>query len=1338
VQSGALRCEVAISSSYGAKRHKKMMSSSFDDDGDEAVISFGDEDDDDDMADLFSFGAVVSEAASKKQSKNLIDYSQAMASVMPLPASAKKNQKDDDDSTSDHSEDSFLDLLEQQTSHGGGGLGDVIFLSSTSTKRIPENTDTSITPSGRVRASSGVYDEDQETQDILNWLDEQDEEGKPMEEELVFVDTGETPPSLDDLSKTPPEPIPTPTLSPIEFDTLEQAVKSHKSSLRQIRILLEKEGFAVTAKVRPHLWCRVVTGKTLEGALKSSVGDSFQQWEQQHQNQQPKNKDGAEQHPQNQQLAWISKESAGLADRIVAVTHGDTHLCQKALESILLNHYSTGTTTASDEGEKGETQLQNSSSTTDTMMDTLIPPVACAILSAGVPKVAAALVLSQIVPSFMPFMALTIQERDNAAKLLHRQFYLLACYHLPLLVYHLDRYLPDWYTWPPSGFVPQSWLISQLAGECQGQGTFMNPKLLLSLWDVILTSNNNSLRFFLVMAILETHSDQLLLLTDSALKEELTKIMQFKENVSGDGFAIEAEDDTSSSQAVGWVLEWVDRARALWEATPVSVVRMLKKLEDDTVQSLLTKRQQEAEERLRLKLEAQAKAHQEAAEAERERKSDEARLRLTRARLIAFYRTYNPGKETNIDKIMTSYEGRYDVLDSKLKQKYGVGFNPAIKPKPVPKNTNKLSGFGAMGFFGGGGGNNNKRKEEENEFAVPAIDKREKVAVTVQASEVLPILCWSKQGNVERLGQLSPTNKGDQGDDKRLPLKFYLVDSRPEAAALDQGRFPTSVSLSPETLLDADQIQQHEDMFESLRGAVHICIMGEGFSALPRLYGHKMTQNLYEYMKEDESRNNLCALFFIKQGFPFVSVLDGGFAAAHAWLCREGPSRHLTVGNVLTDYSPDVSLFGQFESLYQEQQAFANATGREKTQRALQGLFESSMTALTRNTLRLESLASETETTKKGRQNVVTNLFGANKEFTSSETGLVNRGDLTTDTFLEQGGVASTTTTTTGENVAKPMKNLSAAFHNPFARTNLRSEATAKEGFVSELSRDVSQGLLEVESVDFENSPQEEIATGSECNDSEAATPHPSVRTAPPTNTFNSLRPQHGQTSNASDAVQADAKQEPAVAPPQQQKVNNPFGGFGAALNNTRKLNPMRLAGAGAPNNSTNVPRNPFSRFGLNSNARNNGSNSTNNNSNDSKGNVETNNSYSSGLGKASPFVGFGQLRMVSMAAMMRNTSGAGSNDEATIQEQQQTPHSNSGHDGSVSEESISFDQSSPAIATSSSGTGSETTAQGEEEPEIIEDTPSERVELSSRRPTIPSEENDSAPSQKTAHIAQV
>lgn len=1025
------------------------------DDNGEVILPF-DEEDDDAMAELFSFGASTSPKAEEVK----VDYSDVLASGMPLPS----------DDGSVHSEDSFLEMLEQQR---------YITVVDASAVKRKEKTE----------ENGEDENEGMDLQEMLDWLDEDDERQKNDEkEELVFVQPPK-PPSPENSALLKPSTPPPP-----EFDTLEQAVKSSKSSITQIRDLLEKERYVVTSSARPHLWCRVVCGKTLEEISQSSVADSFQQWEQHwHQEKQSTDKQ------QLRQLQWIQKESAVLADRIAIVCKGDRDLCQQALSSILINHYITCKKHSDDDGDYWD------------LIDPLLPPVACAILSAGVPKNVAAVMLSHIVPHFMPILALTIKEREEAAFILHRQFYLLACYHLPLLVLHLDRYLPDWYKWPPIGYLPQSYLISHLAGECGG--AFMNPRWLQCLWDLILSSSNNSLRFFLVMSILEQNADQLLILTGQQLKDELQKVVAFKQDTADDSFAIEAEDETTTKQATRWVHDWADKAQAIWEETPKSVVRMLKHLEDEAVKEALTRRQEEAEERLRLKLEAQARAHQEALEAEQERKADEARLRLTRARLVAFYRQRNPGKENNIDKIMKTYEGRYDVLDAKLKQKYGVGFNPASKPKPAPnknsKNVNQGFGSRRQQLFG------TKSKDD----GLGASDRPKEVVVKTAPSEVLPVVCSSKERNEAKFSKTKKATKVEQTDDRRIPLKFYLVDSRPEAAAKDQGRFANSVNISPDIFMDPDRLKKLEDKFESLRGSVHIVIMGEGYSALPKLYGHKMTSGLAECIKEDETRNKNCGLFFLKKGFPFVSTLIGGFAQAHAWLCRAGPQKNLSPRNVLTSYNPEVSLCGQFETLH-------NASGREKAQRALQNLFDSSMTALTKNAVRFESLASEVGTgdnqprrKQNAGQNMVTRFFGVSDQSNKQEA-VKSAG--------EQSGI--------GESSQAPS---APTFLNPFVRKPQSVNETPQK--VARSNSQEPSNTLEEEYVDFDK-PDKELPK---------ATCDQSIGSAP--------------------AMQRQQPVEPKV---------NPFSGL---LNNSKKPSQVASDTGSSNMNANGLPRNPFVRFGMSS-----------------------------------------------------------------------------------------------------------------------------------------------------------
>jgi len=129
--------------------------------------------------------------------------------------------------------------------------------------------------------------------------------------------------------------------------------------------------------------------------------------------------------------------------------------------------------------------------------------------------------------------------------------------------------------------------------------------------------------------------------------------------------------------------------------------------------------------------------------------------------------------------------------------------------------------------------------------------------------------------------------------------------------------------MSPEALTDPDTIQGEMENFESMRGEVHICVMGEGRSELNNLYGIPLNSQEKELIRTDLARVNLCALFFIKRGYPYVSCLKGGFAAAHSWIVRKGPSNSVDV-SVLVDYNPLTSEFAKYEKRYQNQKIRAS------------------------------------------------------------------------------------------------------------------------------------------------------------------------------------------------------------------------------------------------------------------------------------------------------------------------------------------------------------------------------------------------------------------------------
>ena len=734
---------------------------------------------------------------------------------------------------------------------------------------------------------------------------------------------------------------------------------------------------------RAQLYCRMIChNKSLETILRGSLADSFDQWRRQ-QPPTPCTTEATTVTNQNNNNtpppAWISP----LALRIASRTGRSVADCTTDLIQLVNYHQQSSSSNSN------SSPPSSSATTTPPPHDPLLPMVAATVLSADLPVPAAAVVLAQIIPSQMPLLRLPpATERWEAALFLHAECYYLCAYHIPLLVHHLDRHLPGWY-WPKlvhddhdddendenrdsavrigrnltkQGQIPISWLVSHLSGECHGgddnknddnrsdtaSSSWLPMDIVIRLWDmIILTGGPAPIRFFLTLAVLERQAATLLLLTGSELRHAVQNL-----------WSLHNIDEHKEPNEREWKYEWWPQALLLQSSTPESVLDRLQKVEDEAVQHALVRKQERAEALLRERLEAEALAHREA----QELKAEEARIRLSRARLVAFYRKHAPDKESNIEQIMETYNGRLDVLDMKLKSKYGEGFNPAVKAKPPPPpKTNLLAKM------------NQRMKWSKSGIDEDVLDsameerKPSQVSVFVTAAEVLPVICWSKEATAARGIDESRRRKANQK--RRKALKFYLIDCRTELAAQEQGRFPTAFHLSPETLQDPEKLQEHEETFESFRGAVHIVIMGEGFNAIPSLYNQKLSPKLQELMEQDESRTNLCALFFQKRGFCFVSLLTGGFCAAHSWLVRDGAKHHLNVSSVLVDYHPENTLFGQLETLH-------NASMTEKAQRKMANLLEASMTTVTKRAIQLERLTAELNDGKDGQRQGFRKLFG--------------------------------------------------------------------------------------------------------------------------------------------------------------------------------------------------------------------------------------------------------------------------------------------------------------------------------------------------------------------------
>ena len=442
------------------------------------------------------------------------------------------------------------------------------------------------------------------------------------------------------------------------FTSLSEAIRSNLSTIDDVRSLFQREvgangSCSISPEDRAHLWTKVICGKTLEDVDNSSLAESFKEW-------------------QNN----CNIETGSMFDALlmkVSLIANENELYEPTKEKLfsLLNFHSQG-------------------KRTPVKVDTLLPPVAYAILSTGMPIAVASVLLSQIEPKAMPLMRLSTEERFLAAKALHADFYLLACYHLPLLMMHLDRNCHGWY-WPKketgdividektndnggeqgeegtkenvktkqienNGLIPQSWFVTNFAGE--RDGACFDHSNLLPLWDNILVSGDSSWKFFLAISALEKRSDVLLMLKGAELRRKLEELVQFKET-SVDSFA-GSPDDTGNL-----VTEWISMSKSLIECTPSSVIELLRSADDRAVTNAIRLRQNQMEK----ELQAQADAHEAARKKERDERDAEEKQSEIKARLTAYYRNHNPEKLDTVDQILKLFDGRIDVLNQKLKKK---------------------------------------------------------------------------------------------------------------------------------------------------------------------------------------------------------------------------------------------------------------------------------------------------------------------------------------------------------------------------------------------------------------------------------------------------------------------------------------------------------------------------------------------------------------------------------------------------------------------------------------------------------------------------------------------
>ncbi|DAZ99791.1 TPA: hypothetical protein N0F65_001300 [Lagenidium giganteum] len=140
-------------------------------------------------------------------------------------------------------------------------------------------------------------------------------------------------------------------------------------------------------------------------------------------------------------------------------------------------------------------------------------------------------------------------------------------------------------------------------------------------------------------------------------------------------------------------------------------------------------------------------------------------------------------------------------------------------------------------------------------------------------------------------------------------IRYFLVDCRASDEAR-QGQIPTAFHFDPDAVTDPKVLDQVQATLNPMKNSVHLCVMGYGYGHVARELKRELTkaeaaaatgstatassavaaspfslqENFFEAYAKDISRVNATVLYLTRQCFPYVSVLEGGYAEAHEHL----------------------------------------------------------------------------------------------------------------------------------------------------------------------------------------------------------------------------------------------------------------------------------------------------------------------------------------------------------------------------------------------------------------------------------------------------------------------
>jgi hypothetical protein len=108
-------------------------------------------------------------------------------------------------------------------------------------------------------------------------------------------------------------------------------------------------------------------------------------------------------------------------------------------------------------------------------------------------------------------------------------------------------------------------------------------------------------------------------------------------------------------------------------------------------------------------------------------------------------------------------------------------------------------------------------------------------------------------------------------------LRYFLIDCRP-TNEVDGGRFGQAFSLNPQILKDKAACGEMIASLSAIKGQAHIAIMGSGKDLLLESFS---LIEAAKYAAHDIETVGLCAEAFVSAGFPYVSVVEGGFFSCY-------------------------------------------------------------------------------------------------------------------------------------------------------------------------------------------------------------------------------------------------------------------------------------------------------------------------------------------------------------------------------------------------------------------------------------------------------------------------